>query len=577
MSCHPICHRLFRCLLSFVTLVALPFGCGSSAQAVEAATLVLRGGKVATLDDEKPFAQAIAVRDRRIVAVGSNSEIAAWIDDSTEVIELSGRFVVPGFIEGHGHFLGLGEMKMDLDLSETRSWEEIVSLVQKTAETTPRGRWIVGRGWHQSKWDDLPDDAVAGYPHHADLSRVTPHHPLLLTHASGHMCLANRAAMTAAGVNRSSTSPRGGEILKTRDGEPSGVFRETAMAAIRAAHGQSERQRTAAEVEADFRTAIEFATQECLRYGVCSFHDAGASFETVDRYVELADKEKLSVRLYVMLRANNAELSRRLPSYRMVGRGHHFLTVRSIKCMFDGALGTHGAWLFLPYDDLPNSTGHNIMSVEALRETAALAVEHDFQVCVHAIGDRANHEVLNVFANAPRRQTDHRWRIEHAQHLAAEDIPRFAELGVIASMQGIHATSDAPFVVQRLGMRRSREGAYAWQSLLKSGARIVNGTDAPVERINPLSCFHASVTRRLPNGVEFFPEQRMTREQALRSYTRDAAYAAFEEDLKGTLTPGKLADIVVLSQDILTVADERLPQTKVDYTIVDGVVRYRRR
>jgi predicted amidohydrolase YtcJ len=284
------------------------------------------------------------------------------------------------------------------------------------------------------------------------------------------------------------------------------------------------------------------------------------------------------MRLWVMVRADNEELARRLADYRMIGVGDNHLTVRAIKCAIDGALGAHGAWLLEPYEDLRTSAGLNTSSVASIQETARLALRHDYQLCVHAIGDRANRETLNIFEEAFRESPpapSRRWRVEHAQHLHPDDIPRFAKLGVIASMQGIHCTSDAVYVLQRLGLRRAAQGAYVWQSLMKSGAVVSNGTDAPVEDVDPIACYYASVTRKLANGTSFFPEQKMTREQALRSYTVQAAYAAFEEDLKGTLAAGKLADVVVLSQDILTIPDERLLDTRVVYTIVGGQVLYR--
>jgi predicted amidohydrolase YtcJ len=271
----------------------------------------------------------------------------------------------------------------------------------------------------------------------------------------------------------------------------------------------------------------------------------------------------------------NEVLKRRLPQYRIVGLGDHHLTVRAIKRFIDGALGTHGAWMLEPYVDLPRSSGLNTLPLESLAETAELAMRHDFQLCVHAIGDRANRQTLDLFERTLQKhpeKRDLRWRIEHAQHLSPVDIPRFHRLGVIAAMQAVHATSDAPFVVTRLGERRSREGAYAWRSLLDAGAVIVNGTDAPVEEVDPIRSFYASVTRRLESGATFFPEQRMTRLEALRSYTASPAYAAFEESLKGSLTPGKLADIVVLSEDILSAPEEKVLQARVLYTIVGGKV-----
>jgi predicted amidohydrolase YtcJ len=280
-----------------------------------------------------------------------------------------------------------------------------------------------------------------------------------------------------------------------------------------------------------------------------------------------------------MIGEDNDALAANLERYRVVGMGNQHLTVRAIKRLIDGALGSHGAWLLEPYEDLPTSLGLNTLALDDLQRTAELAIAHDCQLCVHAIGDRANREVLDLYERTFRAHPDRcelRWRIEHAQHLAPADVPRFAQLGVIAAMQAVHATSDGPFVVTRLGQRRAQSGAYAWRSLLDSGAVIANGTDVPVEKVDPLAGFYAAVTRKMHNGLAFYPEQCMTREEALRSYTLDAAYAAFEEPIKGSLTPGKLADIVVLSQDILSIPAERVRDTQVLYTIIGGQIRYAR-
>lgn len=545
----------------------------------EPADLVLRGGQIVTLDERQPAATALAARADRIVAVGDGAAICPWIGPNTRVIELQGRLAIPGFIEGHGHFLGLGQSKRMLDLSRARSWEEITRLVGEAAAKAPPGQWILGRGWHQSKWDRAPEPNVEGYPAHERLSRAAPDHPVLLTHASGHMTLANAKAMALAGVDRKTPDPPGGAILRDPTGEPIGAFREEAAGLVQRAYGASQDRRAPDQVRKDREEAILRATEECLAHGVTSFHDAGESLAAIDHFRELAQQGRLAVRLWVMIGEPNQVLARRLPQYRMIGLGNHHLTVRAIKRFMDGALGTHGAWMLEPYADLPQSAGLNTTPLESLAETAELAMCHDFQLCVHAIGDRANRRTLDLFERTFQKHPEKhslRWRIEHAQHLSPADMPRFRRLGVIAAMQGIHATSDAPFVVPRLGERRAREGAYAWRSLLDSGAVIVNGTDAPVEQLDPIRSFHASVTRRLASGAAFFPEQRMTRPEALRSYTASAAYAAFEESLKGTLTPGKLADIVVLSQDVLSVPEEDMLQARVDYTIVGGKVRMER-
>jgi hypothetical protein len=550
------------------------------------ADLILHNGKIVTMDERTPKVEALATRGDRILSLGKDDQVMQLKGPCTRVIDLQGKLALPGFIEGHGHFTSLGQSRMMLDLTTAKTWDDIVRQVEAAAKKTPEGKWIVGRGWHQEKWTKPPEPHVQGYPVHEALSKVTPKHPVLLTHASGHMSFANAEAIRLAGVDATTKDPAGGEILRDAQGKPTGAFRETAQGLVSRAHARDLRLRSPEEAAKDLHTAIDLAMQECLAKGVTSFQDAGSSFGTIDVFKRLATEGKLKVRLWVMVREDNAEMARRLASYRMIGLGNNFLTVRGIKRSIDGALGAHGAWLLEPYDDLPGSTGLNLVPLESLRETARLAAEHDYQLCVHAIGDRANRETLNLFAEAFRTQPPlnpplvkggkggvlRRWRIEHAQHLHPTDIPRFAELGVIASMQGIHCTSDAPFVIRRLGQRRAEQGAYVWQSLLRSGAVVTNGTDTPVEDVNPIGSFYASVTRKLPSGAVFFREQCMSREQALKSYTLSAAYAAFEEELKGSLAIGKLADIVILSEDILTVPEEKIRDAKVLYTIVAGKV-----
>jgi predicted amidohydrolase YtcJ len=326
------------------------------------------------------------------------------------------------------------------------------------------------------------------------------------------------------------------------------------------------------------RRQAELASREAISKGITSLQDAGSSFDTIDVLKKIADEGALPLRLWVMVRDSNERLAEKLASYRTVGAANRHLTIRAIKKTIDGALGSRGAWMLEPYSDDPGSSGLNTASLEETAETARLAAQHDYQFCVHAIGDRANREALNIFQRtfeANPGRTDWRWRIEHAQHLDETDIPRFGQLGVIASMQGIHATSDAPFVVPRLGPERAEEGAYVWRKLMDAGATIANGTDAPVEDVSPIASYYATVTRKLQNGSTFYPDQRMTREEALKSYTWNPAYAAFEEDIKGSLSPGKLADITVLSKDILTVPDDEILTTEVLFTIVGGKIVYR--
>jgi predicted amidohydrolase YtcJ len=400
---------------------------------------------------------------------------------------------------------------------------------------------------------------------------------VVLEHASGHAVLANARAMQLAGVTAATKAPAGGDILKGRSGPPSGIFRETASGLIEAALERWQAARTPEERRADLQRQVTLAAQTAVEHGITSFQDAGSSLETVALFKQMARDGLLGVRLWVMVRDSNERLRARLPKERVIGMAEQRLTVAAIKVTADGALGSRGAWMLDPYSDAPDSSGLSTVPMAQLAETAAIAAETETQLAVHAIGDRANRETLDVFEAAFRAnpaRSDWRWRIEHAQHVSPDDIPRFARLGVIASMQGIHATSDAPYVLARLGPERAEAGAYVWKKFLDAGVIVSNGTDVPVERIDPIANFHATVTRRTRDGSVFYGDQRMTREQALRSYTSSAAYAAREDAIKGSLSVGKLADITVLSQDLLTVPDDALLNTRVVKTIIGGKVVY---
>jgi predicted amidohydrolase YtcJ len=451
-------------------------------EVVNPADLVLINGKIVTVDAAVPAASWIAVRSGRIAALGAEpKDYKRHVGDRTEIVDLGGALTIPGLIESHGHFTGLGASKMILDLTKARSWEDIVALVAAAAATAKPGEWILGRGWHQDKWDRVPEPNVDGLPIHSALSQATPNNPVLLTHASGHSSLANAKAMELSKITRTTTNPAGGEIIRDAKGNAIGAFLETAQSLVRyqAGHGTPE------EAQARERKEIELASQECLVHGVTTFHDAGNSFSTVDLYKKMAEEGALPIRLYVMLSAGSKALAARGLSYRMIGAVDNHLTVRTIKRLIDGALGAHGAWLLEPYADLPTSTGLNTESIEEMKATAKYAIENGFQLATHAIGDRGNRETLDIYEEAFKahpEKTDLRWRIEHAQHLSLDDIPRFGKLGVIPAMQAIHCTSDAPWVIKRLGEKRAGEGAYVWRKLLDTGAVIPTGTDVPVDR-----------------------------------------------------------------------------------------------
>lgn len=552
---------------------------GAVAIQAQPADIVLRYGKIVTMESSAPEVEALAARGGKIVALGTNQQIQSYIGPDTKIVNLRGRLAIPGFIEGHGHFMALGSSKTVLNLRDAKNWDQIVAMVAAAAREAKPGAWILGSAWHQAKWDPPPSQNVQGFPLHEALSKVSPNNPVWLTHASGHAGFANAEAMRLAGVDKNTPNPPGGEILKDSQGNPTGLFNEQAQVLISRALAEYRAHRPPTELVSEARHQAGLAARECLSKGITTFQDAGSPLQVVDLLRSMTDEDKLGLRLWVMLRTSDAILAPNLRKYYTIGADDDHFTVRAIKRMMDGALGSRGAWMLEPYADLPNSFGLPTEDPGEIRKTAELAIANGYQLCVHAIGDRANREVLNifeaVFKEHPEKK-DLRWRIEHAQHLNAADIPRFAALGVIASMQAIHCTSDAPFVLQRLGPKRAEEGAYVWQKLMKSGAVVSNGTDTPVEDVDPIACFYASVSRKLKDGSVFFPDQRMSREEALRSYTVNNAYSAFEETSKGSLVPGKLADVTVLSKDILTIPEDEIPKAQVDYTIVGGKVMYQR-
>jgi hypothetical protein len=558
--------------------IPLPFRQQAPAPAqTPPADLVLRGGRIVTVDDRMPEAQALAARGGKIVFVGTTADVARYVGPSTQVIDLAGQLAIPGFIEGHGHFTGVGENRINLDFMNTKSWDEIVHMVAQAVEKAKPGQWIIGRGWHQDKWTSRPVPNVDGFPLHASLDKVSPNNPVVLTHASGHASFINAKAMEVSGITKSTPNPTGGDILKDKDGNPTGLMNERAQGLVR--RGAGEPQPTPEEAEATGRRVLELADEEVIGKGITTFHDAGSGFDVIDRVKRMIDDSRMHVRLWMMIREGNQALQQNVDKYRVIGYGNGMLTVRAIKVTADGALGSRGAWLLEPYADKPDSSGLVPPTVQTLPATAQIAIDHNMQLCVHAIGDRANREVLDIYEAAFKKNNkngkDLRFRIEHAQHLSAADIPRFGSLGVIASMQAIHCTSDAIFVPDRLGDKRSEEGAYVWQKLMKSGAVVTNGTDAPVENVDPIPNYYAAVTRKSANGKVFYPDQRMSRMEALRAYTILNAFAAFEEDVKGSLTLGKLADITVLTKDITRVPEEEIKTAKIAYTIIGGKVVFK--
>ena len=570
--------RLTVVLLAALTLA----GCGgdrASSPAHPVADMVLVNGNVVTVDPALPRAEAIAIIGDRIAAVGSTAEIDAYIGEATDVIDLGGQTAIPGLIEGHGHYTSFGGSLLILDFRYAKSWAEIVSMVAGAAAETAPGEWIIGRGWHQDKWELREDVLVEGLPVHDSLSAATPDNPVMLIHTSGHGVFVNRKAMSLVELGDDTAPPEGGEIVRDEQGRATGMMRESAQDVFRQAYSGHQGRRPAGIAEEEMRRMITLAGEASLRHGITSFQDLGTSFAEVDLIRKMADEGNLPVRLWMAFEEQAADMEGRLHEYRMVGYGNHFLTVRAIgEKVLDGALGTHGGWLLEPYSDLPRSHGLNVVPIEEIEASARLAMAHDYQLAIQGIGDRAYRELLNIyeaeFARHPEK-TDLRWRIEHAQVIHPDDVQRTVDLGVIPAVQGIFACSDGPWVVDRLGPERTLERGYIFNTLAEAGLVPTNGTDPPVDEIDPIASFHCSVTRELPDGTKFQPQEVYSRERALYSYTMGNAIAAFEEDIKGSLTPGKLADITILSQDLLTVPDERIMNTEIVMTILGGEVRYR--
>ena len=533
------------------------------------ADLIIYNGIIHTVDSLNNSVESVAVKNNKIIETGNYLDIEKLIGDKTKTIDLDGKTMIPGLIEGHGHIMGVGYNQLNLDLLNTNSFEEIIAIVKEKANTVPKGTWILGRGWHQDKWTSTPEKLIKGFPTHDKLSKAIPNHPVYLRHASGHASLANNKAMEMFKVDKNTKDPDGGEIFRDISGNPTGIFNETAQGKIKPPSYSFDEQ----------IKALKLANGHALENGITSFHDAGSDFNDIKTYKTLSENNELDIRLYVMLNGRNDSL---LQYYYNngpeIGLYNNHLTIRSIKLYADGALGSRGAWLIDDYKDAEGEFGHVVTPINNLKKVIQDGYRNGFQVCTHAIGDKANREVLNIYKNTFKDNlTDHRFRIEHAQHIDLEDIPRFNKLGVIAAVQGIHMSSDRPWAINRLGKQRIIDSAYPWQKLLQSGAILVNGTDAPLEPLNPIASFYASVSRKTLNKTPvggYEPEERMSRKEALRSYTLNAAYAAFEENNKGSIEKGKLADFTILSHDIMSIPEDSILNTKIKMTIIGGKIVY---
>jgi len=551
--------------MRFSAILALMLLPNPAPQAGEPADAIYIGGAVYTVDASNPRAEGFAVKGGRFIAVGKSEDLLkAHKGPRTEVVDLKGRCVVPGLIDAHAHFAALGRLKRQLDARGAKSYEEMVALAKARAAKAAPGEWILGGRWDHAAW------GMKEFPTHHKLSEAVPDIPVLLSRVDGHAALANRKAMDLAGITRETPDPAGGDILRDASGEATGIFVDNAVDLVRRAIPLR-----AASLEP---VALD-AQAACLKVGLTGVHDMGVSPLEADEYARLADSGKLKIRLYLALSGHKdigETLAARKPA---IGER---VTVRAVKLYIDGAMGSRGALLLEPYSDQPvndkgePNTGLRVEDPAILRSVSASALKHGYQVCVHAIGDRANREALDAFEAAGAK--DARFRIEHAQCLSLDDLPRFARLGVIASMQPTHATSDMRWAEERVGKERLK-GCYAWRRLLESGARLAGGSDFPVESENPLLGFYAAVTRQDEMGKPeggWIPDQRLSRDEALRLFTLDAAVAAFEEGVKGSIAPGKYADFVILSADILKVPAAEVLKVQVERTVIAGETVYAR-
>lgn len=543
--------------------------CAASAVAVAqgsspSADLIVVNARIYTADETRPLVDAMAVGGGRVLFAGNAAGALALKATATRVVDLGGRTVIPGMVDAHGHVAGLGDALHIVDLTGTTTYDEVVARVAERAKKSPKGQWVLGRGWDQNDWGDTR------FPTHEKLSAAVPDHPVYLVRVDGHAGLANLKAMQAAGVSAATKDPSGGHIERAVDGAPAGVFVDNAQGVMRRAIPRPTRE--------DVRRSIVDAVHEAQRWGLTGVHDAGADATDLDVYEELAKTGQLQFRINAMISDDAPTIEAWFKRGPLMDGYQGTLWVRSVKLYADGALGSRGAALLEPYSDDPKNIGLLVSAPAHIQEVAAGALKAGFQVNTHAIGDRGNRLVLDAYQAALKATptADHRFRVEHAQILNFDDIPRFAALGVIPSMQASHQTSDMYWAGARLGSGRLL-GAYAWRSLLNTGVVVPNGSDFPVEQVNPLISFHSAVSRQdardwPPGG--WYPAERMTREEALKAMTIWPAFAAFQERVLGSLTPGKYADFVVLDQDIMRCPAELILHTRVLSTWVGGARVY---
>lgn len=527
------------------------------------ADLLLINGKIYTLDNKQPVVEAIAISERKIIAIGSSSELKTRFNFE-KVIDLKENIVTPGLIDAHAHMFGFGQMLNSLMLAGLTSANEIALKVKEKSKTIPAGGWIYGRGWDQTLWSEKE------FPTKEILDEAAPSNPVILGRIDGHAIWVNSRTLEMAGITSATIDPPGGKIIRDNSGNPTGVFIDKATELVE----KFVPPPTDAEVE----KSILLAAEECIKAGLTEVHDMGLNSQTIRVYKKLADEKKLPIRIYGAVDAPSQTWDEFSERGRLLNYGNGMLTIRAVKMYADGALGSRGAALVENYSDDPGNRGLTLLDASTMEAVTRQAIKKNFQVCTHAIGDRANHLVLNMYEKilGTVNQKDLRFRIEHAQVLLPEDISRFKKLNVIPSMQPIHATSDMDWAEARLGKERVI-GAYAWKSLINSGSIIPAGSDFPNDIMQPLWGFYAAVTRMDQDGNPdggWFAEQCMSREESLKSYTIWAAYAAFKENEKGTIEVGKLADLTIFSKDIMTIPVNEILNTEIIMTLIDGKVAY---
>lgn len=517
-------------------------------------------------------ADTLLASNDKITAIGNYQDLKNAIKGTTRLIDAGGKFLMPAFIEGHGHFANLGYSKMKLDLAICKNWNEVIAMVANAATKTPKGNWIEGEGWHQEKWDVFPE-MIDGFPVNKLLNKVAPNHPVVLWHATRHSAIVNKAALHLTGFNNESEI-EGGLLLKDSNENLTGMLIENAINPVRIIIEQSHNKNNSNR----FFDAIKTASDQCLKNGITLFQDADIRMPDLEKYINSKTQEILGVDIWMMLHESAGNLAKLNFTYpHTYNNRNKRITIGAIKRYMDGAVGNKGAWFLETYSDDNNTNGHCTLDIEEYQEICNFAAENNLQMATHAIGDKANRKVLQVYANTIQKYKlkDHRWRVEHAQHIHPYDIQLFAQHNILASVQTNHCTSDAGYIEKRLGKQRTQSGAYLWQTLLKQNIKINNGTDCPIESISPIKNFHAAVTRRSNGRDAFYPKECLSRLQALQAYTVNNAYAAKFEKERGLLVVGQLADLALLSQNLLTVEESDILNTKVLCTVKNGEVVYK--